>query len=127
MDLLFDDDHYCVCEVNSAAGFAGFVASTGVNVARAILQHCLERPPPRGGFVFCDKGDLGHFELSLKRFDRSAVLTPQQRPAIQATNGHHTRPRREGEIVVVESAAPTAHRISPLHQYLTAVALRRCV
>lgn len=45
VDLLFDDDHYCVCEVNSAAGFSGFEAATGVNVASAILQHCLERAP----------------------------------------------------------------------------------
>ena len=45
VDLLFDDDHYCVCEVNSAAGFSGFEAATGVNVARGILQHCLERAP----------------------------------------------------------------------------------
>jgi len=40
VDLLFDDGQYCVCEVNSAADFAGFEAATGVNVARAILQHC---------------------------------------------------------------------------------------
>jgi len=40
VDLLFDDAQYCVCEVNSAAGFSGFEAATGVNVARAILQHC---------------------------------------------------------------------------------------
>ncbi len=43
VDLLFDDDQYSVCEVNSAAGFAGFEAATGVNVARAVLGHCLER------------------------------------------------------------------------------------
>lgn len=51
VDLLFDDDHYCVCEVNSAAGFSGFEAATGVNVARTILLHCLERAPQ--GSVSC--------------------------------------------------------------------------
>jgi glutathione synthase/RimK-type ligase-like ATP-grasp enzyme len=39
---LFDDDHYSVCEVNSAADFAGFEAATGINVARAVLEYCLE-------------------------------------------------------------------------------------
>jgi len=43
VDLLFDADHYCVCEVNSAPGFAGFEAATGINVARAILEHGLSR------------------------------------------------------------------------------------
>jgi gamma-F420-2:alpha-L-glutamate ligase len=43
VDLLFDADHYSVCEVNSAAGFAGFEAATGLNVARAVLEHCQER------------------------------------------------------------------------------------
>ena len=43
VDLLFDEDQYCVCEVNSAAGFAGFEGATGINVARAVLQHCLKR------------------------------------------------------------------------------------
>jgi RimK family alpha-L-glutamate ligase len=42
VDLLFDDDHYSVCEVNSAADFAGFEAATGINVARAVLEYCLE-------------------------------------------------------------------------------------
>jgi glutathione synthase/RimK-type ligase-like ATP-grasp enzyme len=36
VDLLFDDAQYCICEVNSAAGFSGFEAATGVNVARAL-------------------------------------------------------------------------------------------
>lgn len=40
VDLLFDGDHYCVCEVNSAPGFAGFEQATGLNVAREILPHC---------------------------------------------------------------------------------------
>lgn len=48
VDLLFDEDQYCVCEVNSAAGFSGFEAATGVNVARAMLQHCLERASGEG-------------------------------------------------------------------------------
>ncbi|MFM7269651.1 MAG: RimK family alpha-L-glutamate ligase [Cyanobium sp.] len=43
VDLLFDRDSYCVCEVNSAPGFSGFEAATGVNVAQAILQHALQR------------------------------------------------------------------------------------
>jgi len=43
VDLLFDRDSYCVCEVNSAPGFSGFEAATGVNVAEAILQHALRR------------------------------------------------------------------------------------
>lgn len=43
VDLLFDQDHYCVCEVNSAPGFVGFEAATGLNVARSILAHCLSR------------------------------------------------------------------------------------
>jgi glutathione synthase/RimK-type ligase-like ATP-grasp enzyme len=43
VDLLFDQDHYCVCEVNSAPGFAGFEAATDLNVARTILEHCLAR------------------------------------------------------------------------------------
>lgn len=43
VDLLFDGGHYSVCEVNSAAGFAGFEAATGLNVAREILIHCLRR------------------------------------------------------------------------------------
>ena len=48
VDLLFDDDQYSVCEVNSAAGFAGFEAATGVNVARAVLEHCLQRSSDNG-------------------------------------------------------------------------------
>ena len=40
VDLLFDGDHYCVCEVNSAPDFAGFEQATGLNVASEILQHC---------------------------------------------------------------------------------------
>jgi len=43
VDLLFDGDHYSVCEVNSAAGFAGFESATGINVARSLLLHCLDR------------------------------------------------------------------------------------
>ncbi len=47
VDLLFDNDQYSVCEVNSAAGFAGFEAATGLNVAGAVLKHCLERSSDR--------------------------------------------------------------------------------
>jgi len=43
VDLLFDHDSYCVCEVNSAPGFSGFEAATGINVAREILGHALDR------------------------------------------------------------------------------------
>jgi len=43
VDLLFDGDQYCVCEVNSAPGFAGFEQVTGLNVAREILQYCISR------------------------------------------------------------------------------------
>ena len=45
VDLLFDGDHFSVCEVNSAADFAGFESATGINVARAILEHCLSHQP----------------------------------------------------------------------------------
>jgi gamma-F420-2:alpha-L-glutamate ligase len=43
VDLLFDDNTYCVCEVNSAPGFEGFEAATGLNVARSLLQLCRDR------------------------------------------------------------------------------------
>ena len=39
VDLLFVGTGYCVCEVNSAPGFAGFEAATGINIARAVLEH----------------------------------------------------------------------------------------
>ena len=41
VDLLFDGAGYCFCEVNSAPGFAGFEAATGINIARAVLEHAL--------------------------------------------------------------------------------------
>ena len=47
-DLLLDGTGYSVCEVNSAPGFAGFEAATGLNVARAGLQHCLTRSSAGG-------------------------------------------------------------------------------
>ena len=59
VDLLFDDDDYCVCEVNSAAGFAGFEEATGVNVARAILQHCLVRAAQKQAFCSVKEATLG--------------------------------------------------------------------
>lgn len=40
VDLLFDGNHYRVCEINSAPEFAGFEAATGMNIARLVLQHC---------------------------------------------------------------------------------------
>jgi gamma-F420-2:alpha-L-glutamate ligase len=40
VDLLFDGNHYLVCEINSAPEFAGFEAATGMNIARLVLQHC---------------------------------------------------------------------------------------
>ncbi|MFM7642168.1 MAG: RimK family alpha-L-glutamate ligase, partial [Cyanobium sp.] len=43
VDLLFDGNHYLVCEINSAPEFAGFEAATGINVARLVLQHCCWR------------------------------------------------------------------------------------
>lgn len=43
VDLLFDGDHYRVCEINSAPEFAGFEAATGLNIARLVLQHCCWR------------------------------------------------------------------------------------
>ena len=43
VDLLFDGEGYCVCEVNSAPGFSGFEQATGLNVAREILEHCGRR------------------------------------------------------------------------------------
>ena len=48
VDLLFDGTGYSVCEVNSAPGFAGFEAATGLNVARAVLQHCQSRLSAKG-------------------------------------------------------------------------------
>ena len=49
VDLLFDGEGYSVCEVNSAPGFCGFEAATGLNVARAILEHCLRRQKGENG------------------------------------------------------------------------------
>jgi RimK family alpha-L-glutamate ligase len=51
VDLLFDGEGYCVCEVNSAPGFAGFEQATGLNVAREILKHCCSRIEPNGQTV----------------------------------------------------------------------------
>ncbi|MGJ3240065.1 MAG: ATP-grasp domain-containing protein [Anaerolineae bacterium] len=50
VDLLFDGDHFAICEVNSSPGFAGMErAHEGlVNIAEAIYQYALVR--------------LGHFE-----------------------------------------------------------------
>jgi len=43
VDLLFDGDHYRVCEINSAPEFSGFEGATGLNIARQVLQHCIWR------------------------------------------------------------------------------------
>lgn len=39
IDLLFGEDGYIVCEVNSNAFFGGFEAACGINVARAYAEH----------------------------------------------------------------------------------------
>jgi len=39
VDLLFGKDGYVVCEANSAPGFEGFEAATGINVAAEIIKY----------------------------------------------------------------------------------------
>jgi gamma-F420-2:alpha-L-glutamate ligase len=39
VDLLFGDDHYRVCEANSAPGFASIEDCTDVDLASLILDH----------------------------------------------------------------------------------------
>lgn len=39
VDLLFDKDHYVVCEVNSAPGFEGFEKATSINVPKEIFEY----------------------------------------------------------------------------------------
>ena len=39
VDLLFDGDHYCVCEANSAPGFASIEDCTDIDLASLILDH----------------------------------------------------------------------------------------
>lgn len=43
IDLLFDGNHYKVCEANSAPGFQGFEKCTGIDVARAIIDYALTK------------------------------------------------------------------------------------
>ena len=38
IDLLFDDNHFKICEANSIPGFEGLEAALGINVAREILH-----------------------------------------------------------------------------------------
>ncbi|MBB1478677.1 RimK family alpha-L-glutamate ligase [Pseudoalteromonas sp. SG41-2] len=38
IDLLFDDNHFKICEANSSPGFEGLEAALGINVAREILH-----------------------------------------------------------------------------------------
>ncbi len=39
IDLLFDRDHYKICEANSAPGFEGFEEATKINVAQEIFNY----------------------------------------------------------------------------------------
>ena len=39
VDILFDGEHFKVCEVNSAPGFEGLEKATGVNVSQQIYQY----------------------------------------------------------------------------------------
>jgi len=39
IDILFDDDNYKVCEVNSYPGFEGFEKATGINVSEEIYRY----------------------------------------------------------------------------------------
>jgi len=39
VDILFDGEHYKVCEVNSAPGFEGFEKATNLNVPKAIFEY----------------------------------------------------------------------------------------
>ena len=43
IDLLFDGDHFRICEANSSPGFEGFEPATGINVARQILEFAAVR------------------------------------------------------------------------------------
>lgn len=39
VDILFDDDNYKVCEVNSYPGFEGFEKATGINVSEEVYRY----------------------------------------------------------------------------------------
>jgi hypothetical protein len=43
IDLLIGKDSYKICEVNSSPGFEGFEMSTGVDVAKNIIEFMLVR------------------------------------------------------------------------------------
>ena len=43
VDFLFGKNGYQICEINSSPGFEGFELSTGINVARLILEHSSKR------------------------------------------------------------------------------------
>jgi len=43
VDLLFGKDGFLVCEANSAPGFKGFEAATGIDVAKAIIDYALTK------------------------------------------------------------------------------------
>lgn len=43
IDLLFDGEHFRICEANSSPGFHGFEPATGINVARQILEFAAVR------------------------------------------------------------------------------------
>lgn len=38
LDLLFDEQHFKVCEVNSSLGFEGLEGALGIDVAKEILH-----------------------------------------------------------------------------------------
>lgn len=49
VDLLFDGDHFKICEANSAPGFQGLEQYTGLNVAQEILNYIQLRLGAFGG------------------------------------------------------------------------------
>lgn len=73
IDLLFDGDHFRICEANSSPGFEGFEAATGINVARQVLEYVCVRigridklrvdggrapPPPPAAVPGADKREI---------------------------------------------------------------------
>ena len=49
VDILFDGDHYRICEVNSSPGFNGFEKATGINIPKEIFNYarlCLSGQAP---------------------------------------------------------------------------------
>eukprot|EP01080_Neovahlkampfia_damariscottae_P007032 gene7032-11197_t len=43
VDFLFGKDGYKICEINASPGFEGFELSTGLNIAKLILEHSSKR------------------------------------------------------------------------------------